>query len=251
PQVHFEGVPWVIFEKDAGYLLARRACEAVLSGFLAEGGEYLERAVEAPVIQGGGLGSVKLSDGPVLKAEVFVFACGPWLGQVFPDLLGNVIRPTRQELFYFGTPAGNRVFSEGEMPVWIDNGEKLFYGIPGNQWRGFKLGDDTRGPDFDPTSGDRRATAACIETARKYMAFRFPGLANAPLVESRVCQYEQAPDANFVIGRHPRAANLWILGGGSGHGFKHGPALGEMMSEVVLQEKTPPLIFDLSRFAKT
>ena len=251
PQINFEGVPWVILEKDAGYLIARRACEAVLNGFIAEGGEYRQRAVETPVIKGGELRSIKLSEGSVLEADAFVFACGPWLGKVFPDVMGKLIKPTRQELFYFGTPAGDKVFSETGLPVWIDNGAKLFYGIPGNEWRGFKLGDDTRGPEFDPTSGDRTPTSAGIETAREYMEFRFPGLAGAPMVEARVCQYEQSPDAQFIIGRHPRAANLWIVGGGSGHGFKHGPAMGEMVSGLVVEGKNPDPFFNLARFSKS
>jgi glycine/D-amino acid oxidase-like deaminating enzyme len=251
PQINFDGVPWVIIEKDAGYLIARRACKAVLNGFIAEGGEYRQLAVETPVLQGGELRSIKLSDGSVLEAEVFVFACGPWLGGIFPDVLGHLIRPTRQEVFFFGAPAGEGGFADGAMPVWIDHGEKLFYGIPGNQWRGFKLGDDTRGAEFDPTTGDRTPTAAGIETARRYMNFRFPGLAGAPMVEARVCQYEQSPDGNFILGRHPRAANIWLAGGGSGHGFKHGPALGEMMSELVLGGKEPDRFFDLRRFARS
>jgi glycine/D-amino acid oxidase-like deaminating enzyme len=248
PQINFDGVPWAIFEEDAGYLTARRACEVVLRGFTAEGGEYRELAVGSLTLRDGEMHSARLGDGSELKADVYVFACGPWLGRIFPDVLGNLIKPTRQEVFFFGPPAGDARFSEGTMPVWIDHGDKLFYGIPGNQWRGFKLGDDTRGAEFDPTSGDRSPSPAAIQSARKYLAFRFPALADAPLVESRVCQYEQSPDSHFIIGRHPHAANVWIAGGGSGHGFKHGPALGEMMCGLVMDAKEPDPMFDLRRF---
>lgn len=251
PQINFAGVKWAIFEKDAGYLTARRACEAVLNGFLAEGGEYRELAVQSTAIEGGEMRAVKLSDASTLTADVYVFACGPWLGKLFPNVLENLIQPTRQELFFFGPPPGDTRFFEGGLPVWIDNGERLFYGIPGNQWRGFKLADDTRGPDFDPTEGERLPTAEGIEAARKYLAFRFPALTHAPLSESRVCQYEQSPDGRFILDRHPQAANVWLIGGGSGHGFKHGPALGEMVSGLVLGGKSPDPFFSLSRFAKS
>ncbi len=251
PQINFADVTWAILERDAGYLTARRACEAVLRGFIAEGGEYRELGVPIPVKPQRKIKSLNLSDGSKLEADAYILACGPWLGRLFPDWLGRFIKPTRQEVFFFGPPAGDARFSEDSMPVWIDHTDRLFYGIPGNQWRGFKIGDDTRGPEFDPTSGDRTPTRAAIETARKYLAFRFPALANAPLVESRVCQYEQTPDSHFAIGRHPNAANVWIVGGGSGHGFKHGPAMGEMMSDIVLLDKSPPPIFDLSRFEKS
>lgn len=251
PQINFADVAWAILEKDAGYLSARRACEAVLNGFNAEGGEYRELGVQIPLKPLKKIKSLSLSDSSKLEADAYVFACGPWLGKIFPDLLGRFIKPTRQEVFFFGTSAGDARFTEGAIPVWIDHTDRLFYGIPGNQWRGFKVGDDTRGSEFDPTSGDRTPTRAALETARKYLAFRFPALAKAPLIESRVCQYEQTPDSHFVIGRHPTAANIWIAGGGSGHGFKHGPAVGELMSEIILSDKPVPPAFDLARFAKS
>ncbi len=250
PQVNFEQVKWGIVEKDAGYLTARRACEAVLEGFLAEGGDYRQQAAEPAELAGGELHRLKLSDGTTLVADQYVFACGPWLGKLFPDLLGALIQPTRQEVFFFGTPAGDARFSEENFPAWIDNGERTFYGIPGNQWRGFKLADDTRGLAFDPTAGERVMSAEGLRAARDYLGFRFPALKGAPLLEARICQYENSPDHHFILDRHPQAANLWLVGGGSGHGFKHGPALGEKVAELVLGEKSPEAFFSLARFAR-
>ena len=192
--------------------------------------------------------AVTLSDGMRLEADAFVFACGPWLGKVFPDLLGEVIRPTRQEVFFFGTPAGDPRFSEDVFPVWIDRGVKIWYGIPGNRWRGFKIADDTRGPAFDPTSGERVPSAQGLQAARDYLGFRFPALKGSPLLEARVCQYENSTDQNFIVDRHPYAENAWILGGGSGHGFKHGPALGELAAANVLGAKPVEPFFSVSRF---
>ena len=119
----------------------------------------------------------------------------------------------------------------------------------GNQGRGFKIADDTRGPEFDPTSGERTVSAEGLRAVRDYVAFRFPALKDAPLLESRVCQYENTPDNNFIIDRHPRHENVWLLGGGSGHGFKHGPALGEMVAGLVLERKDPDALFRLARFS--
>jgi glycine/D-amino acid oxidase-like deaminating enzyme len=89
-----------------------------------------------------------------------------------------------------------------------------------------------------------------VKAARDYIAFRFPALKDAPLLESRVCQYENSPDHNFIIDRHPRRENVWILGGGSGHGFKHGPALGEMVAGWVMENKDPDGVFRLGRLGK-
>jgi sarcosine oxidase len=249
PQINCEHVRWAIYEKDAGYLTARRACAAVLEGFLAEGGEYRQLAAQAgPQPVGGELRGIKLSDGTTLGADGFVFACGPWLGRLFPDVIGDRVRATRQEVFFFGTPPGDQRFTEQALPVWADHGRGFIYGIPGNEWRGFKVADDTRGPPFDPTTGERLPTPAVLQAAREYLAFRFPGMKDAPLVEARVCQYENSPDEHFIVDRHPAAANAWLVGGGSGHGFKHGPALGELVARLVLSDGTPDPQFRLSRF---
>ncbi|MEX2156474.1 MAG: FAD-dependent oxidoreductase [Gemmatimonadales bacterium] len=252
PQISCERVRWAIFEKDGGYLTARRACAAVLDGFLAEGGAYRQLAVQPlpqELLRGGELRGVTLSDGTTLTADRFVFACGPWLGSLFPDAIGDRVRATRQEVFFFGTAPGDRRFTEEALPVWADHGTRFMYGIPGNEWRGFKVADDTRGPAFDPTSGERLPGEEALRTARDYLAFRFPGLKGAPLLEARVCQYENSPDEHLIIDRHPEAGNAWLVGGGSGHGFKHGPAVGELVAGLVLKDGAPDEQFKLSRFA--
>ncbi len=250
PQINCEQVRWAILEKDGGYLTARRACAAVLEGFLAEGGEYRQLGVQPPAPSGGELSSVTVSDGSRLTADRFVFACGPWLGQLFPDVIGDKVRATRQEVFFFGAPSGDRRFTEEALPVWADHGTRFMYGIPGNEWRGFKVADDTRGPIIDPTTESRTLSPEALQTARDYLAYRFPGLKGAPLLESRVCQYEESPDEHFIIDRHPAAANVWLIGGGSGHGFKHGPAVGELVARLVQSGQASDEQFRLSRFAR-
>jgi glycine/D-amino acid oxidase-like deaminating enzyme len=158
---------------------------------------------------------------------------------------------TRQEVFYFGAPSGDASLAEGRMPVWVDLGPRFMYGIPGNLGQGFKLADDTRGPQFDPTSGERVPTAEGTRAVREYLAMRFPAMHDAPLLEARVCQYENSTDQHFVLDRHPAAQNLWLAAGGSGHGFKHGPGVGEMLSQMILGEREPEPQFQLARFAKS
>jgi glycine/D-amino acid oxidase-like deaminating enzyme len=247
PQVNFDGVAWVLHEQNAGVLTARRNCAAVLAGFVREGGEYKQLAVTPGRVTGGRLHGVALSDGSTLEADAYVFACGPWLGKLFPDVLGERIQPTRQEVFFFGTAAGDARFLEDQLPVWIDAGHPEFYGIPGNEWRGFKIADDGRGPAFDPTSGDRTPTAEGIRAARRYMEYRFPGMKGAPLVEARVCQYEDSPDHHFILDRHPAAQDVWLAGGGSGHGYKMAPAVGEQVAELVIGKRKVDPFFALAR----
>jgi glycine/D-amino acid oxidase-like deaminating enzyme len=254
PQINFADVRWGIFEPQCGYLDARASCRAVVDAFVAEGGVYRQLAVSPEGLERGiksaTLQHLNLSDGSRLKADYYVFACGPWMGKLFPDALGKVIRATRQDIFFFGPPAGDSRFSDSHLPVWGDHGKRFLYGIPGSGRRGFKVADDTRGPAFDPTSGERVINPATLKRIREYVAFRFPAMKDAPLIETRVCQYEQTPDSNFVMDRHPRMKNVWLLGGGSGHGFKHGPALGEIMAEVILKDREPDDVWRLSRFQK-
>jgi glycine/D-amino acid oxidase-like deaminating enzyme len=159
------------------------------------------------------------------------------------------VKATRQEVYYFGTPHGDDRFNDPAMPVWVDYRERLMYGIPGNANRGFKVADDTSGPPIDPTTASRDATAAGVAAARAFLKQRFPALADAPLLGSEVCQYEASPDSHFIVDRHPAAANVWIAGGGSGHGFKMGPALGEMLAACVLGRAQPDAQFGLARLA--
>jgi glycine/D-amino acid oxidase-like deaminating enzyme len=250
PQINFEGIQWGIFEPECGYLQARSSCQAVVEAFVADGGEYRQAAASSEGLENGLLRGLPLSDGSRLKADSYVFACGPWLGTLFPKAVGDLVQPTKQDVFFFGTPAGDDRFSDAHLPVWADHRGRFRYGIPGSGRRGFKIADDTRGPAFDPTGGERMVSQETLSDIREYVAFRFPALKDAPLIETRVCQYEQTPDSHFILDRHPAAANVWIVGGGSGHGFKHGPALGEMMAELVLDQREVDAAFRLARFKK-
>lgn len=250
PQINFEGIQWGIFEPECGYLDARASCAAVVDAFMAAGGRYRQVAVPASNLEDSPIRSLALSDGSQLKAHNYVFACGPWLGKLFPKAVGDLVSPTKQDIFFFGAPAGDDRFSEKYLPVWADHRGRFRYGIPGSGRRGFKIADDTRGPEFDPTSGERVVSTDALKDVREYIAFRFPALKDAPLVETRVCQYEQTPDSHFIIDRHPRMENVWLLGGGSGHGFKHGPALGEMMADLIFTEGDPEAVWRLGRFGR-
>src|SRR5208282_1962738 len=220
-------------------------------GFLAEGGEYKQVAALPNDLETGLRNGLMLSDGAKLIADQYVFACGPWLGKLFQQTIGNRIHPTKQDVFFLGTPAGDDRFSETKLPVWADHRERFIYGIPAADGRGFKVADDTRGPEFDPTFGQRVASEEGLKAVREYVAFRFPALKDAPLIETRVCQYENSPDNHLIIDRHPAADNVWLVGGGSGHGFKHGPALGEMLAGMVMEAKDPDPVIQLARLKKT
>jgi len=250
PQVNWEDIQSVYLEREAGYLYSRRACESVAAAVVREGGVYyLTAAAVPPQFEDLRQKRLTLHDGRHLEADAFVFACGPWLGRLFPEVVGSLITPTRQEVYYFGIPPANHLFTYLRLPVWIDLSERQIYGIPGFGTSGFKVADDRSGPVMDPTSDERQPSGAGIAAMRAFLAHRFPALANAPLLSADVCQYESSPDAHFIIDRHPELDHVWIAGGGSGHGFKMGPAVGEMVASLVLGDAAPDPRFQLARFA--
>jgi monomeric sarcosine oxidase len=232
PQISFGNAVWGFFEPESGVLMARRAVAAVTEAAIAEGVDYFQELVLTPA-KAEKVASIRTSSGREIHAGEFIFACGPWLGKVFPGLLGGRLFVTRQEVYFFGAPAGDRQFAPPQMPGWLFQGD-LTYGVPDLESRGFKIALDRHGPVFDPDNGARVPEPAGIEAMRAYLADRFPALAQAPLVEARVCQYENTSNGDFLVDRHPEHENVWLVGGGSGHGFKHGPAMGEHVAARVM-----------------
>jgi glycine/D-amino acid oxidase-like deaminating enzyme len=261
PQFELGPVAWGILEPDSGVLMARQAVQSVVAAAQAAGVSYMQEAIRPPerigeieeegkrgkgqgedaedaepqpdVISrdqsGARLEAIETTSGRRIVADKFVFACGPWLPKLFPGLLTDLIHVTRQEVFFLGVPAGDDRFAPPKLPTWIDFND-LVYCIPNVDGRGLKLAIDDHGPPFDPDTGDRTVFAESVEAVRAYLARRLPALADAPVIETRVCQYENTSNGDFLIDRHPAFANAWLVGGGSGHGFKHGPVVGEKVA---------------------
>jgi glycine/D-amino acid oxidase-like deaminating enzyme len=240
PQIGYDGVKLGIFQPTMGALMARRAVQTLVAEFVAAGGTYRQFAVQPPSdaaalanVTDGRLAAVT-NGNESLRAEQFVFACGPWLPKLFPDVVGTRIVPSRQDVFFFAPAPGDTRFEAQRFPAWVDvSDESLHYGFPVLEARGFKIALDKHGPRYDPDTGERQITAAALAQVRAYLARRFPALADRPLAESRVCQYENTATGDFLMDRHPTLANVLIIGGGSGHGFKHGPAVGRYAAQLV------------------
>jgi len=201
----------VLLEPEAGVLWARRATRALASGL------PLERGRRTP------------ADPPA--ADVVVWACGSWLARLFPGLVQQKV--TRRDVFFFGTPG-----DWTRVPGWCDY-DGAFYGTGDLGAMGVKVAPDSPGDEVDPDRLERLPTRANERLAREYAARRFPALAAAPLVGARVCQYDLTADAHFVVARHPERPDWWLVGGGSGHGFKHGPALAEYVADCVEGRRDP------------
>jgi len=241
PQIDFRGVEFGLFEPEFGALMARRAVEETVARFVHDGGEYM-LAKAQPIASGG-----VMLDGEQHTADAVIYACGPWLPKLFPELLGERIFVTRQEIAFIAPPDGDDSFAVGQLPGWADfNGGDLYYGFPNLEGRGFKLARDQHGSAFDPDTGDRRMSQDGAALLRAFAEKRFPALRGRPFTEFRVCQYENSSSGDFLIDRHPTIPGAYLLGGGSGHGFKHGPEVGRLMARLVHEGLMPELRFLLA-----
>jgi len=237
PQINLEGIATGIYEPESGVLMARRAVAATAAEAVRLGVEAKLAAIAEP--HGSGtIEYVTSSAGEKFVAKEFVFACGAWLAKLFPAFLEDRIFPTRQTVFYFGIPAGDDRFSSPALPTWLIKNDEC-YGMPDLETRGLKIAMDQHGERIDPDTQSRVVTSTEVEEIRRLVAYRFPALAHAPIVETRVCQYENTWNGDFLIDRHPTLSNVWLAGGGSGHGFKHGPAVGEYVTGQILDDAEP------------
>jgi glycine/D-amino acid oxidase-like deaminating enzyme len=234
PGIATDGLAWGLWEPQAGALLARRAVAAVAREAQRLGAEVRIGLVQPPSEAGDTLRGVRLRSGDLLEADAFVFACGPWLPKLVPQVELTV---TRQEVLFFAPPPGDERFVAGPMPTWIDY-DRAFYGLGSVESRGFKCAPDAPGPIVDPDAQQRVVSSASVDASRAFLRERFPTVADQPVVEGRVCQYESTIDSHFIIDRHPAWANGWVVGGGSGHGFKHGPVIGEYVSALVADDSS-------------
>jgi glycine/D-amino acid oxidase-like deaminating enzyme len=228
PQISFDDNAWGILETESGVLMARRAVQTVVEESQKIGVQYRAASALAPLGEGR-VTSVMTTHGENISAGALVYACGPWLAKLFPDLLGPRIFVSRQEIIFFGVPQGEIQFGQSALPTWLYLKDE-FYGMPDLENRGLKVADDHHGAPVDPDTQSRVATVAAVESAREFVARRFAALKNAPIVETRVCQYENTSNGDFLIDQHPDFQNVWLVGGGSGHGFKHGPSVGEYVA---------------------
>ena len=244
PQIGLDDIRTGIFEPQSGVLLARRAVATVVEDAIRLGVEYRCAKVADPR-EAGAVEHVTTSQGERIAAGQFVFACGAWFGKVFPDVLGVRIFPSRQEVFFFGIPAGEMRFAPPALPTWLFQ-EDLVYGMPDIENRGLKIAFDKHGEHVDPDTQPRIVSTKMTKAVREYVARRFPALRDAPIVETRVCQYENTSSGDFLIDRHPEMENVWFAGGGSGHGFKHGPTVGKYLAGQLLDGVKPEPRFSLA-----
>jgi sarcosine oxidase len=239
PQMNTQSVDFGMYTPSTGVLKAREGCVAVAQAFEKKGGRFVTAKVEMGRRSGGTLQDVALSTGQRAAAQTFVFACGPWLPKVFPSVMTNKLATPRRVVFFYGTPPGDERFTYPNFPTWaVDEA----YGFPSIEGKGFKVVPTFERVIVDPDTQEHTLTPDELRKGREFVAKWFPALASQPLVDSKVCQREDSVDDHFIVNQHPELTNVWLVGGGSGHGYKHGIMLGDYVANrVVGKDKNPEL----------
>ena len=239
PQMRTADFGAAMYTPGTGVLKAREGCLAVAQAFEKKGGRSVTAKVELGARSGTTLQNVALSTGQRVSAQSFVFACGPWLAKVFPSVMAKKLETPRRAVFFYGTPPGDERFTAPNFPTWSLPGA---YGFPSIEGKGFKIAPTFDRVLVDPDTQEHALTAEEIRLGREFLAKWFPDLARQPLVDARICQREDSIDEHFIVDQHPELANVWLVGGGSGHGYKHGIMLGDYVANRVTgRDRNPEL----------
>ena len=249
PNINFEDINQVFFEKKAGTLMASRCCKNVVREYQKNGGKIKIGEVKIDEENLNTKNSISFN-GKTIDADKYIIACGPWNKILLPNMLQKLTYISRQEVYYFSVPNNQaKSFNLNSMPCWLDLNEDnpSYYGIPFHLNKGFKIAYDERTTLFDPDESDRIPLPELVDRTKSYLYHRFPKLKGLPITEARVCQYENSLDGNFIINHHENNNNVLVLSGSSGHGFKMGPGLGELVRNIVLENKEIPEFFNIKR----
>lgn len=269
PVIDLTGITVCLYENEAGVVRARRSTQCVAEVFQKLGGDMAIARAYPGLQRGGQMSELVLNTHDAAHAGQYVFACGPWLGKVFPDLLGSRLRTPMGQVCYFATPHGDDRFSFPNLPSYNFPGVTGWPALPHDN-RGFRVrggggggGGAGRGggaggqggapapqavptpqiiggPQQDPDLSDRFVDQASQQRSRNFLAERFPLLKDCPINETRACHYEGSISRNFIIDRHPDFQNVWIAGAGNSEAFKSGPVIGEYVARRVLNKDLEP-----------
>ncbi|MEM7372566.1 MAG: FAD-dependent oxidoreductase [Bacteroidota bacterium] len=235
PQINAEGLEAGVYYpggKGGSTLMAREAIQLVAEQFVRKGGTLILGKARPGTSASGEMSQLLVNETDQLSADTYIFACGPWMPRLFPDIFLPRIKVVRRDVLFVGIPAGDDRFSYPRFPVWsFSNPEDArYYGVPDLRGRGLKVAPwpDNNGIDLD--RDDRIVNMYELKRVHEFVAKRFPGLKEQPILETRVCQLSFSAEEDFIIDRHPAMSNVWFACAGSGHAFKHGPALGEYIA---------------------
>lgn len=207
---------------ESGAAVAHLVDQAIAAGITVHGDRAIDRLVDDGALAGDQL----------IPADALVVCAGAWTARLVPEL-DTALRTVGQPVFHL-QPADPSLFAPRCFPVFgADIAHTGYYGFPVNRDGIVKIANHGTGIHLAPDA-PRAVTPSQESALRDMLRDALPTLADAPIVSRRLCVYGDTRDAHFWIARHPTRSNLTVAAGGSGHGFKFAPVLGELIADAVL-----------------
>ena len=233
-----------VWEPNDGVLRPEVCIETMLAG-AARAGADLHTDEPVTAWRADGEGFVVDTARGRTRASHLVLAAGAWMPRLVPELPLTVVRKV---LYWFETVGMRNAHDPGLCPIsiWQYGAREYFYSFPRSE-RGVKVALHHGGEPSDPDHLDRIVRDEEIAAMRAVLHAHMP-FASGPLRSTAVCMYTNTPDEDFILDRHPSHPNAIVVSPCSGHGFKFAPAIGEAVSDLVVEGATR---HDLSRFRAT
>ncbi len=230
------------FNPKAGYAESGRVVAALAQRARSLGiAVHSKHAVEALVQEGDRLRGVRLANAQQLTADEVVLAAGAWAPTLLPELQ-RVMRVVGQPVFHLQPRHPERFRPPHFHTFAAAVSETGWYGFAMHPRENvLKVANHGVGREVHPRRDERRVTEEQMAMLRDFLAQTFPELLDAPVVYTRLCLYCDVLDGHFWIDRHPQLKGLTVAGGGSGHAFKFGPVLGELIADAVEGRPNPGL----------
>ena len=237
PELYRDGV----LELNAGYAESGRTVATLIERAKSAGVELREGVTFSRMDERDNrVTGIVLEDGQRISGDFVVMAVGAWTPYLLP-YTSKFFRATGQPVFHL-KPSEPDLFAPQRFPVFgADITTTGYYGFPINRDGVVKIANHGPGREMSPDSPERVVTVENEKNLREFLASTFPALADAPIVYTRVCMYCDTHDGHFWIARDPEREGLVVAAGDSGHGFKFGPVLGEIIADAV-EGKDNPLL---------
>ena len=247
PAVRLKEGQEALFQPHAGVLAATR-CLGAMQRVAAERGAVLRDRTPLERVDLHRDHVTLTTAGGRVAADRLVLSAGPWLSRLVPELEGS-LHVEQQQVLYLRVEHGEH-FARGKMPVFI-NHESGVYGLPPLEFpHAVKVSDHYGAPRIDlehrPNTLMEARARHTIQRVRSFM----PDVTD-DLVSYEMCLYTKTPDEHFILDHHPEHPHVVLAGGFSGHGFKFGPVLGEILADLALEgsSRRDLSLFDAGRFA--
>ena len=236
------------YEYEAGFLRPE-ACVAAQLALAEKYGAAIHRNETVLGFEDTGTGVTVRTDKDTYTADRLIVSAGAWLPQLIGSKYARPFKVRRQLLFWFAARGSVTPFKLGNFPIYIwelQGRDQAIYGFPATDGEtgGVKVATQQYKTETTPETVDRMVSEPEIRAMHEYIAPYLPGLSER-CVKAVACLYTVTPDAEFVIDTHPEMPRVIIASPCSGHGFKHSAAIGEALSQLIIDGKSR---LDLSPF---